>query len=265
LDESTWLTCADPKDMLEFLEKRATERKLRLWACTCCRRVWGWLKDERSRTGVEVAERFAEGLVATKDLQEAEVGVGKAHLEADDRYNETVDGDTYAEGEEAIAEGWELLVYLEAATAVQEALSSVAFDAARRASRGARTTLNWLGNTNHWKAVAAGAIPYVGLAPTSNDSGAAGNAAEADEAREQCRLLRCLFGNPFRPLVKRPCPAHLQGLASSCESAFPAVSPDYRILADALEELGEDQAAAHCREETHARGCHVIDWILGRE
>jgi hypothetical protein len=37
----------------------------------------------------------------------------------------------------------------------------------------------------------------------------------------------------------------------------------YPLLADALAELGEEQAARHCREPSHLRGCHVVDWVLG--
>jgi tetratricopeptide (TPR) repeat protein len=35
--------------MVEFLNGRASERKLRLFACACCRRVWHLLADPRSR------------------------------------------------------------------------------------------------------------------------------------------------------------------------------------------------------------------------
>jgi hypothetical protein len=84
------------------------------------------------------------------------------------------------------------------------------------------------------------------------------------EARDQPRLLRCLFGNPWRPLPPRAFPAHVLGLARSISDAFPAVSPEYAVLADALEELDEAEAAAHCRTELHAKGCHVSDWVLGK-
>jgi hypothetical protein len=84
-------------------------------------------------------------------------------------------------------------------------------------------------------------------------------------ARQQKEaLLRCLFANPFRPLPPRAFPAHVIGLARACYEAFPAVSDDYKVLADALADLGEDVAAAHCREATHAKGCHSLDWVLGR-
>jgi hypothetical protein len=79
-----------------------------------------------------------------------------------------------------------------------------------------------------------------------------------------CLLARCIFGNPWRPLPPRSFPAHVLGLAQSIYAAFPAVSEDYPILADALDEIGEAEAAAHCRLESHAKGCCVVDWVLGK-
>jgi hypothetical protein len=95
----------------------------------------------------------------------------------------------------------------------------------------------------------------------------AAHALEARRARPSLRalLLRDIFGNPFRPLPPRPFPAHVVGLAQACYNAFPAVSEQFLVLADAMEDLGEWLAAEHCREATHARGCHVLDWVLDKE
>jgi hypothetical protein len=80
-----------------------------------------------------------------------------------------------------------------------------------------------------------------------------------------CDLVRDIFGNPFRPLGRRAFPADVVGLARECYAAFPAVSDRFLILADALDDLGEEQAAEHCRQREHAKGCHVLDWILERK
>ena len=47
MSESEWLACNDPSPMLEVLLGKASERKLRLYANACCRRVRHLLKDVR--------------------------------------------------------------------------------------------------------------------------------------------------------------------------------------------------------------------------
>ncbi|HYT89439.1 MAG TPA: hypothetical protein VEL76_12100 [Gemmataceae bacterium] len=78
-------------------------------------------------------------------------------------------------------------------------------------------------------------------------------------------LLRDIVSNPWRPRPRRSFPDHILGLAENCYAAFPEISDEYLILADALDELGEVQAAEHCRQGQHARGCHILDWILRKK
>lgn len=62
MTEEEWLACDDPQKMLTFLGDRASDRKLRLFAVACCRRVsCCWSKDPQ-RTLLEMVELFAEGL-----------------------------------------------------------------------------------------------------------------------------------------------------------------------------------------------------------
>jgi hypothetical protein len=84
-----------------------------------------------------------------------------------------------------------------------------------------------------------------------------------EERRALAGLVREVFGNPFRLLAPRAFPPEVVGLAEACYLAFPGVSDQLAILADALEELGE-VLADHCRQPLHVKGCHVVDWVLGR-
>jgi hypothetical protein len=74
MTEGEWWSC-NPTDldrMLAFLyERRASTRKVWLFACACCRGIWPLFTDPRSQAAVEVAERYVDGLVSRDALQAA--------------------------------------------------------------------------------------------------------------------------------------------------------------------------------------------------
>jgi hypothetical protein len=75
MTEPEWLECPSPAQMLEFLRHEAycrrrpqpSRRKLRLFACACCRRAWPSLGDD-GRRAVEVAERYADRRATRAEL-----------------------------------------------------------------------------------------------------------------------------------------------------------------------------------------------------
>jgi hypothetical protein len=79
-----WLEAVNPDAMLPQLPSSVSERKLRLWAVACCRRIEAALPD-RSLRWVEAAARFADGLASAEELVEADAVVGG---DPDDDYSE---------------------------------------------------------------------------------------------------------------------------------------------------------------------------------
>jgi hypothetical protein len=88
----------------------------------------------------------------------------------------------------------------------------------------------------------------------------------AAEREAPLRVIRDLFGNPFRPVVIAPLwrTANVVGLARAIDA-----ERDWDrlpILADALLDAGcpDEQVLGHCRSlGPHARGCWLVDALVG--
>jgi hypothetical protein len=217
MDEQEWLASGAPDRMLHYLDHfdsgTVSERKLRLFACACCRRIWGRLPDADHRRAVEVAERFADGLAGPAELAEVRQAVSQALRRA----------------------------------AVLGRSDTASWAVLHTASE----VRSW----NTWVSIAADAIAV----PRARDA----------ERREQAALLRDLLGNPFRPAAVDP--AWLKWGTAVVPVARVVYDEhrfeDFPVLADALEEAGctDSDVLAHCRGPgPHARGCWVLDGILGK-
>jgi hypothetical protein len=254
MTEAEWLASQNPRSMIRHLigpdalrvqvadeesNCRASERKLRLFTCACYYRICHLLPDPVARATVQTVEGFADGLVSLADFSAAQRRAFVRCRELEGRW---------------------------------------------RASRGARR--DELRPTHEALGLAAvviwGSAPstaYYGsstalhvLASLTNPGGGKGNVASkrrsVTERVGQCRILRDIFGNPFRPVTVDPAwrtttaVQLAQGMYDSRDfSAMP-------ILADALQDAGCDNADIldHCRGAgPHVRGCWVVDLVLGKE
>jgi hypothetical protein len=207
MTEAEWLACRDPERMLESLRGTAGGRKLRLFACACCRRVLRLMPASRSGRKIEVAERLADGQAGESDRAEAfERRRGIPHDHS----------------------GWALLPGPFASAHLGSRYAGHAVEMATRVSRR--------------------------------------DAARRGEWASQASLLRCVFGDPFRPVEPGPwiTPAATTVARDCYERRDFTALP---LLADLLEESGcpEQRVLDHCRHSgEHARGCWVVDLVLGK-
>src|SRR5438128_277003 len=78
MTEAEWLACRSPGGMLTYLRehfgiarRKDGRRKLRLFACACCRRVWHKLTEDRDRRVVLLSEDFADARASAEELESA--------------------------------------------------------------------------------------------------------------------------------------------------------------------------------------------------
>ena len=76
MTEAKWLATNNTTEALRYLcgqtavtRSKAGRRKLRLFACACCRRVWDVIPEGVFRQAVVVAEHWADGLVEEAEVE----------------------------------------------------------------------------------------------------------------------------------------------------------------------------------------------------
>jgi hypothetical protein len=244
MTEGEWLGCTDPTPMLEYLRTQhtASERKLRLFAAACCRRVWDWL-GEKSRRAVEVLERYLDGVATAADLHLAAGGACEDWMEEFGTHHPSN------------------AAYI--AVILQNVPTDVALGVAAEIAEAVRC-----------EATISKGISLQGWPPPQVTDPAvrqacmeAGDRAMTAERVAQCHLLREVFHGPRRAVFLQ---SHWRtgtvlNLASGIYSE--RKYEELPILADALEDANCTNAdiLAHCRGPMpHVRGCWVLDAILAK-
>jgi hypothetical protein len=242
MTEAEWRACADLQMMLESLRGTARIRKLRLFACACCRRIWHRLNHSAYTRAVELAERFADGKATREQLNEA----SSAAAEAANPYPE--------EGEDDPA-GW----------AGSYAASTRGTDCGLRCAVACCKSGSWEERVFFLE-------ERVGALENRSSS------LDTSLSRAASSLLREVFGKPSCPAPLDP--AWLTWRDGTIPKLAQAIYEDREhpsghldnhrlaVLADALEDAGCTDAdiLAHCRESgPHVRGCWVVDLLGGKE
>ncbi len=238
MTEEEWLACTDPAPMLSSLRDKAGDRLLRLFAVACCRRIWCLLADERSRHAVEVAERFADGSVDETEL-------GSATLLRDFPSH-----------------------------TLRDAAFLTAVPQCHRPSQLHRYGIFDLARLDEEAHQRIESIYLSGFRFPADVALAVARRVAVDSPAEppiQAVLLRCLLGSlPFRAVSLDPAWLSWQrGLVVSMARRMydSRVFTGMPVLADALEDAGcsNPDILGHCRSDSeHARGCWVVDLLLGK-
>lgn len=234
MDQAEWGACGDPEAMIRHLGSSAGDRKLRLFAAACCRRVWPLLADQRSRDAVTAAEQVEAGTaseegrrVALRDAQAACVAWSRRYSFTDPRCFAT--------------------------RAAYQVIS--------------RTNLS----VPHAARCTAEALAVGG--GCRHPSHLTGHPRYLAERASQAAILRDVFGDPFSPAALEPA-CRTSTARSLAQAAYehrtiPGGHLDndrLAVLADALEEAGCEDAMllAHLRSAgPHFLGCFAVDAVLG--
>jgi hypothetical protein len=208
MTEYEWRTSIDPLKMLRFLGDKASDRKLRLFGCACCRRIWPLLPEQANRDLVVAVENYPNGAFHDPELNQA--------LIASSQHESELPWDTGYWAVKNLGRSYYKATPLAAAIVVA------------------------------WQVRRC-----VGMA-----------ASATAEEMAQAGLLRDIFGNPFRPFPPRP-----EAIAPLAQEIYGGRWDLMPLLGEWLQERGFGEAGEHCLDTRvqHVKGCHIVDWLTGRE
>jgi hypothetical protein len=233
LSEDEWPACSDPSILLDVLRQRGllSERKARLFAAACCRRIWPLIRPEGYRGIVDAAERFADGRAGPGDLRRAEhLAYEEAGMPGRDPARWAA---THAAGDCVVLWPW-----------------------------------HYPEDTTHFHA--ANAADQAGGPPDGRPGGEQAAQARLLRDLFGPLPFRPVALDPSL-LSWHGGPAVRLATAAYEERKLPGGTLDnarLAVLADALEEAGleDEEVLGHLREQgiAHYRGCWVLDLVLGK-
>jgi hypothetical protein len=270
MNEKAWLAAVDERPILEHMRHRAKARQLLhfIAAAACGCDAWK-LEDILELEAVNWAMRFIEGEVPLEDLQQVS---------------------TRFQGRLPNTTGFMLFFScLESdvdvlRSAFRMAQNSVAYRANQAGRIASESVARELGidrrafYADYYAPRRESFNPNEGYEILGRfgqaERSAAKSAARAAKA-ENCRILRCIFGNPFRPATLDPSwLTNDVGLLAKSIYAERQRTQNFldnqrmAVLADALEEAGCDNAdlLGHLRGSgEHVRGCWALDLLLAKD
>jgi hypothetical protein len=239
MTEQEWLACNDPHPMLAFLRGKASDRKLRLFAVACHRRIWHLVSDQADgRKTLEFAERFADGLATTNELH------GRAWGKPGSAFS-VVLYKAWEAAENSLQFG---------AGIVKEAVLRMDDPEKHKKWKDAFHAA--------WDNNSLGEAMRIADAAMPGEWVAKGRSAWTEERAGQCQVIRDIFGNPFRPVALDP--AWLAWNDGAVRKMAQAVYEDRAfdglpLLADALEDAGctDAEILAHCRQPGRNRSADL--------
>jgi len=248
MNEAEWLAESNLFYLLIFLDcqKDKHARRLRLFACACCRRVWGLLRFDAAKRCVELAEAYADGEVTREELLAAHASAGFDTLGTQERGE--ADAGTQISRRT-----------LDAIGAARFLTSDYYFDIDGATIVAQDTSKD----------------PSADYLPAPREYPGNGVPSDLVEMAEQLELLRDIVGNPFRQILidgswRSPTVLRL-ATAAYDERALPSGHLDparLAVLSDALEEAGcaDADLLGHLRSAgPHVRGCWALDFLLAKQ
>jgi hypothetical protein len=231
MTEAEWRACDEPRALVWFLRRTASDRKLRLLVCAFCRHIEPLLAPDPWHRIMDVAERYADGSVNDRERLHA-----MREVRAQYRHPQSTSAD---------------------ATHNQYLVRLMGRSLEKR--------------VRPWCDGELGSVQYACWRATENldDRTRMKRWPEltGPENRWHANVIRDVFGNPFCPASANPSwlTSTVVALARGIyeDRAFDRLP----ILADALQDAGcnNEDILDHCRGPgPHVRGCWVVDSVLAK-